>query len=59
MNELTFSKIVAQCTNTGATHMQAIAVALAMKHACEDETFSAMYGEVAVAALKTLIGEIV
>lgn len=44
MNEATFNNIVAQCIANGSTHMQATAVALAMKHACTDPAFAQQYG---------------
>lgn len=55
MDEATFNKIVAQCIASGATHMQATAVALAMKHACTDPAFAQQYGQFTQDALIQLI----
>lgn len=55
MDEATFNKIVAQCTASGATHMEATAVALAMKHACTDPAFAQQYGQFTQDALINLI----
>ena len=55
MDETTFNKIVAQCIASGATHMQATAVALAMKHACTDPAFALQYGQFTQDALRETV----
>ena len=55
MDEATFNKIVAQCQASGATHMEATAVALAMKHACTDPAFAQQYGQFTQDALKQIL----
>lgn len=57
MDEATFNKIVAQCIASGATHMQATAVALAMKHACTDPKFAELYGQFTQDALREIINK--
>lgn len=57
MDEATFNKIVQQSMASGATHMQATALALAMKHACTDPAFAAQYGQFTQDALINLINK--